>query len=121
MITYLPVSSLKVACSTKGGLAAAGEERRKIVVLRDDPSFRNLLTLMKHMERDKAADEDPRLATLDRDQFETAILDMRCSQMSEEEARGIKEFRPSLVGKQLVITAAVDGPKTLDLVVRYLN
>ena len=100
---------------------AACEERRKILVLRDDPSIRNLLTLIKHMERDKAGDEEPLPAELDRNQFEAAILDVRCSQMAGEEVRGIREFRPRLVGKQLVITAEVNGPKTLNLVERYLT
>lgn len=100
---------------------AASEERRKILVLQNDSSIQNLLTLMKQMERDKAAGEDPPLATLDRNQFETVILDVRCSQMSAEEVRGIRELRPRLVGRQLVITAEVNGPQTLRLLERYLT
>lgn len=100
---------------------AADGERRKIMVLRDDPSIRNLLRLMKQMESDKATDEEPSPAVPDRTGFEAVILDVRCSQIAGEEVRGIKEFRPRLVGKQLVITAEVNGPKTLSLLERYLT
>jgi|YelNatPaOPRAMG01_1025707.scaffolds.fasta_scaffold13810_2 DNA-binding NtrC family response regulator len=100
---------------------AAGREPRKVLVLRDDPSIRNLLALLKHMARDKAWGDEPLLAAINRNQFEAVILDVRCSQMSGEEVRGIKEFRPGFVGKQLVIMAECNGPKTLDLLERYLK
>ena len=97
---------------------------RKVLVLMEEASIRNLLQLVKRLEPENAADGDGKseLSTINRKQFDTVILDLRCSKRRPgDEVHGVGQLRPSMVGKLLVINAEVNGPKTLDMVERYLT
>ena len=99
-------------------------QHRKVLVLRDEPAIRNLLTLVKRLEREHAlnGNGNSELAAIKRRQFEAAILDLRCSNpRPERELHSIDQIRPSLVGKTLVLVTEVNGPKTLELLKRYLT
>jgi DNA-binding response OmpR family regulator len=96
---------------------------RKVLFLNDEPSIRNLLSLLKRFERENTltATGDPLLASLDQKQFDAAVIDLRSSRLKAgDEVRGIRKIRAGWVGKLLVIIAEVNGPKTLDLLERYL-
>ena len=81
--------------------------RRKILILEDEPSMRNVLyVLLAGLGYDGEAASDARqaLAKVSRDQFDAVLLDLRSSQLPLEEMVGaITELRPNLVGRVLVI------------------
>lgn len=98
-------------------------QRRKVLVLKDEPSVRQLLRFMKQLENGNApgrnGESSP--AKLNRKHFDEIVVDVRCPrQQLKNEVRGIEEIRPSLMGRTLVITMQVKGPKTLNLIERYL-
>lgn len=96
--------------------------RRKVLVLNDKKSVRNVLVLLKRIGgEDSLTSAGEPLQALDDDrQFEAVVLDMRSSeQKKSEEIRGIGEVRVGRAGKLLVIIAEVNGPQTMDLLERY--
>lgn len=103
---------------------SSAAQRRKVLVLRNEPSIQNLLALVTKLGRESTVYESGQLplASIYRTQFDSVLLDLRClsRQQPEGQAYKIHEIRPSLVGKVLVITAEVSSPKTLELVERYL-
>jgi hypothetical protein len=97
--------------------------RRKVLVLNEQPSVRNLLFLLKRYERENSLEptSDSSLGSLDHKEFDAVVLDLRPpSGGTGNEVRGIKNIRGGWVGKLLVIIAEVNGPKTLELLERYL-
>ncbi|TAM78724.1 MAG: hypothetical protein EPN47_20265 [Acidobacteria bacterium] len=97
---------------------------RKVLIVADEPSIENLLTLVKKLDSRRAAAPSTRidLSTVDRRSFDTAILDLRCSQeRPASRGYGIGEVWPSMVGKVLVINAEVHDQKTFELVERYIH
>jgi hypothetical protein len=55
-----------------------------------------------------------------RGEFDAVLLDLRSSQLPPDQmVCAIKELRPSLVGRVLVITGEVSHPKTLEMLERY--
>jgi hypothetical protein len=100
---------------------ANNTQRRKVLVLKDDSSIHNLLTLVRELGRENAVDRHGErvLASISVKQFETVILDLRCSNRRPE-IPGIGDIWPNLVGKVLVINAEVNGPKTLQQIERCL-
>ncbi len=96
--------------------------RRKVLVLNDKKSVRNLLVLLKRIGgEDSLTSAGEPLQALDDDrQFEAVVLDMRSSDRKRNaEIRGIGEVRVGRAGKLLVIIAEVNGPQTMDLLERY--
>lgn len=96
--------------------------RRKVLVLNDKKSVRNVLVLLKRIggEGSLTSAGEPLQALDDDRQFEAVVLDMRSSeQKKSEEIRGIGEVRVGRAGKLLVIIAEVNGPQTMDLLERY--
>lgn len=98
--------------------------RRQVLVLTDKASIQNLLFLMKKLESENAADGSAcAVAALTSGQrFEAVILDMRFARRrAGGEIHGIKNIQSAVMGKMLAITAEVTGPKTMDLLERYLT
>ena len=59
------------------------------------------------------------LAMLQKESFDAVLLDLRCSELQAEKVVSeIKEIRPNLVGRVLVITGEVTDPETLEIIER---
>lgn len=101
----------------------AGAERRKVLIIEDEPSIRNTLyVLLAGMgcEGDVAYTGQQALSKVSRESFDAVLLDLRCSNVTADEVvSGIKELRPNLVGRVLVITGEVADAKTLEFVERH--
>jgi len=55
-----------------------------------------------------------------RESFDAVLLDIRCSDIpAEQVVAQIREIRPSLIGRVLIITGEVADPATLELLERY--
>ena len=96
---------------------------RKVMFLNDEPAIGNLLALLKRFDRENALTETGNsfLDSLDQNKFDAIILDLRSSPAkANNEIRGIGKIRAGCMGKLLVIVADVNGPKTLELLERYL-
>lgn len=98
-------------------------QRRKVLVLKDEMSIQRLYSLIKRLESEDApgSGREPVLARFSRKHFDEILVDLRCQNRHDpKEIHGIGEICPSLMGKTLVLTFQVNGPKTLGLVERYL-
>lgn len=96
---------------------------RQIMTLADESPIRNLQNLVKRMEIENPGDCSEGLgdAMLDRRQYDTVMLDLRCpNQLAGAEIHGIRRIQANRVGRTLSVTAEVSGPKTLAMVERYL-
>jgi hypothetical protein len=97
--------------------------KRKVLTVGDEEAIRNLLALLKKLDsrRVVTASRGVDLSNLNRRSFDTAILDLRCSS-SRPAGRGygFGEVWPNMVGRVLVINAAVNDQKTLRTVERYI-
>lgn len=103
---------------------ASVPERRKVLVLNDEPCIRRLFILAKRLGSEDSPDGNGAspLAEINRRHFERVIVDLRYPpQQRKAEVHGIGEIRPSLMGRTLVVNVDVKGPKTLGLVERYLT
>lgn len=109
----------KVERNVKGPIA-----QRKVLIIEDEPSIRNALFVLLAglgCEGDVAYTGQQALAMISRERFDAVLLDLRCSNFpAEEVVLQIKELRPNLVGRVLVITSEVTDPQTLDMVSRHL-
>ena len=96
---------------------------RKILVLNDGPSIRNMQNLLESLDREHSLAESGELlmAMLHRGPFDAIVLDLRDSNRRRaEEVRGIGEIRAGRVGQLLVVVVEVNGPKSLHLLERYI-
>jgi hypothetical protein len=97
---------------------------RKVLIVADEPSIKNLLALVKKVDSRKLATANgrPGLSTISRKSFDTAILDLRCLH-PQPAGRGyhFEEIWPSMVGRVLVINAEVNSLKTVALVEKYIR
>jgi DNA-binding NtrC family response regulator len=102
---------------------AANPPRRKVLIIEDEPSIRNVLNaLVAELGYDgnAASDTHQALSMIRQDQFDAVLLDLRSSQLPPEKMVGaITELRPSLVGRVLVISGEVSAPSTLEVLERY--
>ncbi len=100
-----------------------GCERRKVLIVEDEPAIRNVLYVLLaglNCEGDIAVSGKQALAMVGREQFDAVLLDLRCLNLAPEQVVSeIKEVQPSLVGRVLVITGEVADAETLDLIERY--
>lgn len=98
--------------------------QRKVLIIEDEPSIRNALFVLLAglgCEGDVAYTGQQALAMISRERFDAVLLDLRCSNIpAEEVVLQIKELRPNLVGRVLVITSEVTDPQTLEMVSRNL-
>jgi len=97
--------------------------RRKILIVEDEPSIRRVLyALLAGLgyDSDAAPDAYQALSMIGRGEFDAVLLDLRSSQLPPDQmVCAIKELRPSLVGRVLVITGEVSHPKTIEMLERY--
>ncbi|HET7100751.1 MAG TPA: hypothetical protein VFJ52_06345 [Terriglobia bacterium] len=101
---------------------AKNTNHRKVLIVADEPSIKNLLLLVKKLDSRRVASSTvPCLNGIHRRSFDTAILDLRCSQ-GRPAARGygFSEVWTSMTGRVLVVNAEVNNPKTLELAERYI-
>ena len=92
--------------------------RRKILVIEDEPTIRNVLYVLLaglDCESEIAHTGQQALAMVGRDSFDAVLLDLRSALVPPEEVVAqIKQLQPSLVGRVLVITGEVTDPKILE-------
>jgi DNA-binding NtrC family response regulator len=98
-------------------------QNRKVLIVEDDAAIRNVLYVLLAgvgCQGDVAYSGKQALAMLSREKFDAVLLDLRCSNLpAEQVVSQIKEIRPSLVGRVLVITGELADPKTLEVVERH--
>ena len=102
---------------------AANLPRRKILIIEDEPSIRNVLYVLVAglgYDGDTASNAHQALSMIRKDQFDAVLLDLRSSQLPPDEmVNAITELRPSLVGRVLVICGEVSSPSTIEMLERY--
>ena len=98
--------------------------RRKVLIIEDEPSIRNVLFVLLAglgCEGDVAYTGQQALSMISRGSFDAVLLDLRCSNVGAEEVVSqIRDIRPNLVGRVLVITGEVTDPQTMELLDRFL-
>src|SRR5712692_2068636 len=103
--------------------ASADSTRRKVLIVEDDASIRNVLYVLLAglgFDGDVAHSGRQALELASRESFDAVLLDLRSSDMATEQVvSGIKQVQPSLVGRVLVITGEVADQQTLETVERY--
>lgn len=99
-----------------------GTQNRKVLIVEDDAAIRNVLYVLLAgfgCEGEIAYSGKQALAMLSRERFDAVLLDLRCSNLpAADMVSQIKEIRPSLVGRVLVITGELTDAQTLELVER---
>ncbi len=93
--------------------------RRKVLIIEDEPSIRNILYVLiagLGCDSEVAYSGQQALAMVKRESFDAVLLDLRCTNLPAQVVSEIKEIRPSLVGRVLVITGEVTDPKALELI-----
>jgi len=97
--------------------------QRKVLAVGDEAAIKNLLTLVKKLDSKRivAGNWGVDLSTISRKAFESAILDMRCSnRRPAARGYGFGEMWPSMVGRVLVINLEVNDRKTMEMVERFI-
>ena len=97
-----------------------GSQNRKVLIVEDDAAIRNVLYVLLAglgCEGDVAYSGKQALSMLTKDKFDAVLLDLRCSNLpAADMVSQIKEIRPSLVGRVLVITGEVNDAQTIQIV-----
>ena len=97
---------------------------RKVLIIEDEPSIRNILYVLLAglgCEGDVAYSGQQALAMISREQFDAVLLDLRCTDVTAAQmVSQIKEIRPSLLGRVLVITGEVTDPQAMELIERHV-
>jgi len=95
---------------------------RKVLVIEKEPEARNILYVLlagMRCEGEVVQGFPDALARISHESFDAVMLDLRCSEESPEQTVSrIKEIRPSLVGRMLVITGDVTSPDVLEAIER---
>lgn len=95
---------------------------RKVLIIENEPDVRNVLFVLLAgvgCEGEVAHDIRNALTRISEESFDAVLLDLHCSEGSPEQVVSqIKEIRPSLVGRVLVITGDVTSPDVLDTIER---
>ena len=101
-------------------LLSPASQLRNVLIVEDEPSIRNVLYLLLAglgCEGNIAHTARQALAMIQKQSFDAMLLDLRCSEMPAlEMASAIRELRPSLVGRVLVITGEVADPQTIEMI-----
>jgi hypothetical protein len=102
---------------------ANNSTHRKVLIVADEAAIKNLLTLVRKLDsrRVVATSTGAPISTIYRRSFDTAILDLRCSNRRPAgRGYGFGEIWPSITGRVLVINAEVNDMKIFGLVERYI-
>jgi len=95
---------------------------RKVLIIENDPEVRNVIyVLLAGMECESEVSHGLRsaLIRIKETSFDAVLLDLRCSDEAPEQALSqIKDARPSLVGRVLVITGEVTSPGVFEAIER---
>jgi DNA-binding NtrC family response regulator len=109
-----------IASSARGDSLNESRELRTVLVVEDEPSIRNVLCVLLaglRCEGDIVPSTSQALAIIEKRDFDAVLLDLRCSEMpATETVSALKNLRPSLVGKVLVITGDVSDPQTMEMI-----
>jgi len=101
-----------------GEAVAASPPRRKVLIIEDEPSIRNVLYVLLAglgCDGDVAPDTQHALAMIRKDRFDAVLLDLRSAHLPPEQmVAAITDLRPSLVGRVLVITGEVSDPRIIE-------
>ena len=118
----LTQESLFLSSSPREDALNHGPRPRNVLIIEDEPSIRNVLCVLLAglgCEGDIAQSGQQALAMIRKGSFDAVLLDLRCSAMpAEEMVSAIKELRPNLLGRVLVITGEVSDPQTMELIKR---
>ncbi len=102
---------------------ASSAARRKVLIVEDEPSIRNLLYVLLAgigCEAETATSGAQALALVEREKFDALLLDLRCLNVRPDEVvSGVQRIRPSLIGRVLVVTGEVADQQTLDLIEQH--
>jgi DNA-binding NtrC family response regulator len=97
-----------------------GFRPRNVLIVEGEPSIRNVLYVLLAglgCEGGIARDGRQALAMIEKESFDAVLLDLRCSGIpAGEMVSAIKELRPNLVGRVLVITGEVSDPQTMEII-----
>jgi len=103
---------------------SSGVADRKVLIIEDEPSIRDVLYVLlagMRCEGDVAYSGQQALAKISGEKFDAVLLDLRCRNVAAEQVVSqIKEIRPSLLGRVLVITGEVTDPKVIELIEQNL-
>jgi DNA-binding NtrC family response regulator len=103
---------------------AKGSGHRKVLIIEDEPSIRNVLYVLLAAlgcEGDVAYSGQQALAMISHQKFDAVLLDLRCANApAAQVVSQIKEIRPSLLGRVLVITGEVADPQVMELIERHV-
>jgi DNA-binding NtrC family response regulator len=101
---------------------SASQARRKVLIIEDDASIRNVLYVLlaaQQLDGDVATSSRQALAMISRESFDAILLDLRCQNVLPDQMLSqISRLRPNLVGRVLVITGEITDPKSLELIER---
>jgi DNA-binding response OmpR family regulator len=93
------------------------------LIVEDEPAIRDILyVLLARLgcEGDVACNDQQALAMVRREHFDAVLLDLRCTDLPPEQVVSeIREIRPSLIGRVLVVTGEIADPQTVELIERY--
>jgi len=93
---------------------------RHVLIVEDEPSIRNVFYVLLAglgCEGDIAHTGQQALAMIKKESFDAVLLDLRCAEMpAEEMVSAIRELRPNLVGRVLVITGEVSDPLAMEMI-----
>jgi len=93
---------------------------RNVLIVEGEPSIRNVLYVLLAglgCEGDIAHNGHQALAKIEKESFDAVLLDLRCSEIpAEEMVSAIRELRPNLLGRVLVITGEVSDPKAMEMI-----
>jgi len=102
---------------------SSASRRRKVLVIEDEPSIRNVLYVLLAglgCDGDVATSSERALSMIRQDRFDAVLLDLRSAHLPPEKmVSAITELRPSLVGRVLVITGEVSDPKTIEVLEHF--
>ena len=93
---------------------------RNVLIVEGEPSIRNLLYVLLAglgCEGDIAQSGRQALAMIEKESFDAVLLDLRYSEMpAGEMVSAIRELRPNLLGRVLVITGEISDPQTMEMI-----
>jgi len=112
--------SLFLSSGPTGDSVNHGFRPRNVLIVEGEPSIRNVLYVLLAglgCEGDIAHNGQQALAMIKKQSFDAVLLDLRCSEIpAGEMASAIRELRPNLVGRVLVITGEVSDAQTMEMI-----